>query len=299
MKHFSVLAQAKGVWRIGKFIRSTAKTIPLTAFIAVLLCGCATTTTSMTPVTPKPSIVIPGDQVDVHFTCRLRNGEIVASSYEEVGRDSSLPKSRVFIPRKMNTPIPIKAERNLPVPDKPGEGGLEGEILRQLSVAAVGREIGKKQAVEIRAERLPEQTKGEWVAKIARVRERPKEMRFTPEEYKAKTGNEPQLGRTFIHDPALPGKVEVVNEKEVIVRFAPQNGTEVMTPFGKGNVRELPDRYEIVIDAQPGSLVRTAALVGRIVDVDDREITIDYSDPFGGEPLLCDLLVESVKLAAQ
>jgi len=65
-------------------------------------------------------VIKPGEQADIHFTCRLPNGEIAASTYEEdVAVNSSLPKSPIFIPRKMNTPIPITAEKNAPVPEKP------------------------------------------------------------------------------------------------------------------------------------------------------------------------------------
>lgn len=168
-----------------------------------------------------------------------------------------------------------------------------------MSVALVGREVGKKQEVEISAKRYPEEQKDEWLLKMSRVRQRDKELRFTPEEYQAKTGRAAEVGRTFLLDPSLPGKVESVSEKEVVVRFSPGPGNEVTTPFGKGIIRERPERYEIVINAIPGRLVRTGAIVGRIVNVDDLEITVDYGHPFGGEVLRCELMIESVKSSNQ
>ncbi len=299
MDQSNLLVEAIRAWRERKFIRYAAKIIPIPAFIAIVLSGCAMTTTSTTPSTPKQSIVTLGDQADVHFTCRLKNGEVAISTYQDAAGDSSLPKSTIFLARDRNTPLTLTAGK--PPVEMQGvqEKGFEGEILSQLSKAIVGLPIGEKQTLELRTERLPERQKDEHLLKMARVRQRAKEMRFTPEEYKAKTGKEPQLGRAFVLDPALPGKIESVNEKEVIVRFSPEPGKEVTTPFGKGIVRELPDRYEIVIDARVGRMVRSGTLIGRIVDVNDREISIDYSHPFGGEPLLCDVLVESVKRGAQ
>ncbi len=44
-----------------------------------------------------------------------------------------------------------------------------------------------------------------------------------------------------------------------------------------------------------GALVLSGGLVGRITSVDDHFISIDYSYPFGGEALFCDILVESAK----
>ena len=93
----------------------------------------------------------------------------------------------------------------------------------------------------------------------------------------------------------MPGRVESVTDKEVIVRFSGENGKQVLTPLGKGTIKELPDRFEIVIDAKQGDLIRSGELIGRVLITDDRDITIDFGHPFGGESLKCDLLIKSVK----
>ena len=82
---------------------------------------------------------------------------------------------------------------------------------------------------------------------------------------------------------------------EASVQFTAHPGDKVATILGEGTIKELPDRYEIVIDAHPGDLVRAGRLIGRITAVDDQFITVDYSDPFGGEALSCNILVESIK----
>lgn len=71
----------------------------------------------------------------------------------------------------------------------------------------------------------------------------------------------------------------------------------VDTPFGKGAIRENEKNYEIVIDASVGSLVRTRGLVGRISEVRDGSIVVDYGHPFGGETLTCDIKVEPLPAA--
>jgi FKBP-type peptidyl-prolyl cis-trans isomerase 2 len=175
------------------------------------------------------------------------------------------------------------------------EKGFEGELIARLSQAIVGLPVGEKQTIEVKAENLPEQQKGVWLIKMARVRTRVKEMHFTPEEYESKTGNKPEVGRKFTFDPALPGRVESVTDKEVIVRFSGENGKEVSTPLGKGVIVERPDHYDIVVDAKPGSLIRSGELIGRVLTADDRDITIDFGNPFGGESLKCDVLIESAQ----
>jgi FKBP-type peptidyl-prolyl cis-trans isomerase 2 len=71
----------------------------------------------------------------------------------------------------------------------------------------------------------------------------------------------------------------------------------VQTPFGKGTVKESGNVYIIDIDAKVGALVRSGPMVGRIVEVGEGEtgtITIDYSHPFGGESLDCDITLEGI-----
>jgi FKBP-type peptidyl-prolyl cis-trans isomerase 2 len=244
-------------------------------------------------------VVKAGDEAAVHFTCRLPNGDIAASSYGSVAENSALKKSPVFWHRTVNTPIAIMAG-SPSVPDDAGvQRSLEDEILYRLAGAIVGLRTGEGKTVEVRSERRPEKNKDEYLLKAARVRQRMKEMSLSPEQYTARMGKTAEVGQPFVLDPAVPGKVASVTEKEVVIRFSAKAGEKVATPLGEGTVRELPDRYEIAIDAHPGALVRSGGYVGRILSVDDRLITIDYGHPFGGEALLCDVLVESAKAGAK
>lgn len=239
--------------------------------------------------------VKPGDRASVHFTCRLKGGEVAASSYPSVAGDPGLRRSAIFVARAADEPIPIVAGKPQPASDSGQERGLEGEIVYQLAGLIVGLPVGERQTREIASGRMQEKKKGDYLLQVARVRQRTKEMRLKPGDYQARTGNAAQVGQSFTLDPAVPGRVSSVTESEVVVRFFAKAGDKVPTPFGEGTVKELPDRYEIVIDARQGTLVRSGGFVGRIASVDDRFITIDYSNPFGGETLLCDVLVESVR----
>ncbi len=261
----------------------------LTVLMAVAISACAT----LPPTKSGP--VKPGDQADVHFTCRFKNGELVTSTYEGVPGDPSQPRSSIFVPRTTNTPLALTAGKKPVELQSTPVNGLEDEVVYHMTNAIVGMRTGDKKTLEIKADAVSSPNSGEYLIKMARVRYRPKEVKFTPEEYTAKSGKQPVPGDTYILDPALPGKVESVNDTEVVVHFAGKQGEQVDTPFGKGTVGETPDRYEIAIDARPGTLVRSGTMIGRIVNVDDRNITIDYGHPFGGEPLVCDVLIESVK----
>lgn len=256
---------------------------------------CAVLLLCRTPSWSEPYTVRPGDKANVHFTCRLKNGDVVASSYPSVASDPKLRKSVIFVPRPKDTPISMAAGEPDAISGRNEERGLEGEIIHRLSGAIVGLPVGELRTRAIQAGRLQGKKKGEYLLQVARVRQRVKEMQFSRDEYEMRVGKAAEVGQPFVIDPTVPGKVFSVTESEVVVRFFASAGDKVATPFGEGTVKELSDRYEIVLDAHPGTLVRSGGYVGSITSVDDRFITIDYSQPFGGEELLCDVLVESSK----
>jgi FKBP-type peptidyl-prolyl cis-trans isomerase 2 len=280
----------------GRTGRSVLKTIKIfiasAVAIPIFMAGAGAQTAGSLP---RDAVIASGDKADVRFTCRFKNGEVAISTYQDLAKDLSIQKSTIFLERDRDTPITLVAEKDPPKPDRPQTMGFESWLFYRLSPAVVGLERGKKTAVEIYAERLEEHQKGEHLIKMARVRLRQKEMRMAPDAYKARTGKTPEIDQSFVIDPAVPGKVTSVTEKEVVIRFSATPHTKVVTPFGEGTVKEYEDRYEIVINAQPGSLVRNGGIVGRIKNVDEQFITIDYGHPFGDETLLCDVFVEPTK----
>jgi FKBP-type peptidyl-prolyl cis-trans isomerase 2 len=240
---------------------------------------------------PEGNAIRPGDRVGVHFTCKFRNGDVAVSSYESVADDPGVRKSPVFVRRKSGEPVRLTARTPGGAGDTGEERGFEDEVLFRLSGAITGLKPGERQTREISAERRPENRPGDYFLRVARVRQRQKEMRLTPEDYKLRTGRAPEKGQPFTIDPAVPGKVSSVTEKEAVITFTAVPGSKVATAFGEATIKESANQYQIVIDAQAGNLVRNTGYVGRIVGVDENFISIDYGHPFGGDPLLCDIQV--------
>lgn len=271
--------------------KSLSITVTMAALI-VVLSGCAITGSS------PARVVKPGDQAVVSYTCRLKSGEIVATTYEQVAKDSSLPKSSILRPRKKYDPESLKAGGVTSGSRPQAARGFEQEVRARLAEAVVGMREGENRTLELFAGDVPGMRDDERIIRMARVRRRPRVMRMMKEEYTRRIGKAPEVSQKVVFDPAIPGEVTSVTETEVIVRFSAKPGAEVDTPFGRGVIREKQDRYEIVIDANVGTLVRSGPIVGRIVGVDERLITIDYGDPFGDEALVCDVMVESVAPAS-
>jgi FKBP-type peptidyl-prolyl cis-trans isomerase 2 len=246
------------------------------------------------PAAEKDAIK-PGDKVGIQFTCRFPSGEIAASTSTAVAADSSLRKSRVFMPRSKDDPLEVTAGQSVgakafPVP-------FLDEIASRISMSIPGMKLGETRTIEIRSELPADVPEKERFLQMARIRQRPKEIRMTRDEYKSRTRKDPEVGAEYVLDPAIPGKVASVSENEVLIRFSAQPGSVVETPFGKGTIRENGNQLEIVIDAVKGTPVLTGPIVGRISDVQEKMFTIDYGHPFAGEPLTCEVKTEKVSEA--
>lgn len=255
----------------------------------LLLHGCAT-------VQPPRQVRV-GEKVAVNFTCRFKEGLIAATTDPTVASDVGAAKSPVFLARKSKEKFTITAGTDPAVYGKPGERGFESEIVALVAEAIEGMKVGETRLVELKAFRNNTKESSDQTIRMARVRRRPKEIRMSLDQYEKRTASPPEVGKPYIIDPAVPGEVVSVKENEVVIRFQATPGTNVATPLGNGIVRESADQkyYEIVLDAHIGSLVRSGGMVGRIVDVEERMITIDYGHPFGGEKLTCNVTIESVE----
>lgn len=267
-------------------INRMKKAAPVIFLLWLVLAGCAG------PGTAR--LVQPGDAVDIRFLCRLQNGDVVAATDKAVGQDNTIPKSSIFLSKVEDGPVSVTA--GSPLPKMPGgkERAFEEEIVDRLAGIVVGMKVGETRQVDLTSEDLPERLPDDYIIRLARIRERPKEMRMPIDEYRSRTSKSPEAGQEFVFDPAVPGGVEAVTPEEVVIRFSARPGDIVQTPLGPGTIKESENFYQIVIDARKGALVRTVHLVGRIVSVDEQFITIDYRHPFGGEPLICDLAVEKI-----
>lgn len=233
-------------------------------------------------------VVQPGDQVGLHFDCRLSGGEMAASTHGGASNRET-PKSAIFVPQKDDSPMTVVAGIGLVEEGPKPFHSFEQEIGSRLALQAAGMRPGETRVVELSEAARPA-IGSQWLLSMARVRIRPKEILVPREDYLAGRGKEPVIGAEYTIDPLVPGRVTEVGEKEVTIRFTAEPGREVTTPFGKGVIRDAADHYEIDMDVRLGTLTRSGPLVGRIVKVDERNFVIDYNHPFGGEKLTCEML---------
>ena len=237
-----------------------------------------------------------GDRVEVELTCRMSSGAVAASTLPAEA-DQAVLKAPVFTPRSTSEPLVIAAGPGAGAPPAGRERSFEEDILERIGAEIVGKPSGQPLQLKLFAGNQPERTESDYVLSLARIRKRPAEVRMTVEAYRSRMGKAPEVGEGYTTDPALPGRVTSVQGDEVVITFSPKDGSRVSTPLGEAEVRRTAEGYELHIDARPGQLVRTGHLVGRIVQVTDDQILIDYRDPFGGETLECEVV--ATKSASQ
>ena len=274
--------------------------LPQMIVCLLTLAGCATQGTHQAMQTERAVAIAqekhaqPGDTASVRYLCRLRSGEVVAAT-DSVA--DSQRKSNLFRQRQETGPLSIVTVSTADVAQQSGpyvQRSLEEEISHQLALAIVGMKEGDTQKAEIKAEDVPSELAPQYIALLTRIRTRPKELKMTKGDYEHLAQRSPEVGQEYTYDPDFPGKVESVSEQEVTVRLFATPGAVIETPFGRGRIREEGQYYKMDIDAHKGALVRAGVMVGRISDVDDKVITVDFGNPFGGETLFCDVTVEKI-----
>lgn len=250
-------------------------------FVSSALSGCSAGT---------QAVVKDGAAVSVQLTCRMPDSKVLMTTDESIATSD---RSRLYLPRKESGPLHLTAGKA--VRDMGSRGDLDVELANGVARSLVGMSSGETKRIAITADPVPGPDGKPRLLPMARVRQRPREMKLSREDFTGRFGKKPEVGTVVILDPAIPGAVTGITDTEVVIKFKATPGTEVETPFGTGVISEGKDTYEIVIGVKEGAIVRTGPLLGRVISVTDRMFTVDYTRPFAGEELMCDIGVLEVE----
>ena len=273
-----------------------------------LIGGCATAPSLQDKEATRQGVRL-GEEVRIHYTCRLPSGDLVATNESEVAENPSVPKSRLFVPRGVYEPfvvlaggIPESVARQREVtPWLNKLKGLDAEIETRIAKGVVGLEPGERQEIEITSE-IPEGlTMQERTVEFSRKKKiRFNKFRLTLDEFAERFGgNEvPDVGRVIFPEAGAPLFVTVVAVDDDGVELQPSalDGGVVPGPVGPEVYHSKGDHlFERIPDVRPGDLVRAGPIAGRIVQMTDKKITVDHGHPFAGESFMCEVVAEPVK----
>lgn len=233
---------------------------------------------------------------EMHYTCRMRDGAVIVTTERSVAEQPFAKKAPVFIQKERYAPVRLSAidlanEEATPTRELKS---LEEVLIEKLSVLADPWAPDTVHTVTVVAEPQNSVPENERSIRLSRVKSAPKQTWYSKDLFEQVTGSVASLNAPADLEPMLNGKVASIEENQVLVTFSPRADQPIEGPFGPVTVQDLGDHYQIEIDTRKGHLVRVGPLVGRIAEVEPKMFRIDYSHPFGGETLTCDVRVTAV-----
>ena len=243
------------------------------------------------PAVESPRTIGAGDQVSVDFTCRLKDSKIVMTTDKELAEDVNELKADIFIPLKEYKPVVIPAGQEKRGPDYGKLKTIENEILEILRLDLVGMRENSTKKFRLTSGTVTDLTKEERFLKLSRIRRQPKFIKVSPDTFKKSYKKEPVQGEIIASEDfrGLSMKVNSITNDEVQIKIIMEEGMKVDLPLGTGTVHDAGDHYETELDIHTGQIIRSGAIVGRVVDIEGDMFTIDYANPFGYESLECDV----------
>ncbi len=262
----------------------------LCIMLAITLCsaGCA-------GLTRADRLVKAGDLLEVDYTCRLSDGGILDTTVENVALDDDRKKARVFEYSPQDyQPVLMRAGGAVAgVGQSARDRTFKGHIAARLSEKVEGLRVGQTQRVELQDALIPGLEGDNRYLTMARVWRYGKFETVTREEFEESFQKAPEIGTRVSWRGPFTARVDKVSEHFVGVQLEAAPGTEMPNPFGKGVIEDTGDRFEVRVQAEEGALVRSANMLGRIVEVGDELFKVDFGYHFGNEPLYCDVQVKA------
>jgi FKBP-type peptidyl-prolyl cis-trans isomerase 2 len=257
-----------------------------TAFFALAMWAPALGAATTTEVGPDKNKAL-------HYTCRLPNGDMVVTTESDAAQSPSAKKASIFMDKTRYEPVDLSriSPKEAGTSEKQELEFLEQVLVEKLAEEVKGWELDTARTLRVEAQAQEHLPLEERKIRLARVKTHPKKIRYARVDFTRMTAAEPAVDEPVILQPEIRGRVISVGEDEVVVTFTPAANRPAQGPFGPVTVSDQGDHYRIEIDAREGRLVRVGPMVGRIAQVEENFFEVDYSHPFGGETLVCDVTV--------
>ena len=253
--------------------------------------GCA----HLTEVHSVPvKTIVSGEKVFLEYTCRLDDGTLAVTTDPATGASEEEKKASIFLPMREPGPVMVSADdgriQSIDIQVSPAD--FEETVAAYLAKEVIGKQCGKWIRIEIQGELQKGITESERYLKVNR--HQLNDRRRWVDVGKA--------GEFLKKTPAVGDKIPMSGFPGVFFRITKIEKDRALTEVEfvegvttehiLGNMRMANvdlDKFDLVYDAEEGALVRSGSLVGRVIEVTEKEIILDYGKPFGGERLLCDV----------
>lgn len=253
--------------------------------LAVAICmsvltGCSTT---------QPGVISYGETVAFDYTCRTVDGAIVVTTQKETAFKEGANVSNAFVPLEKYTPAVVTVGAEVPQLSDQMPHPLIGEVSNRIAMQLEGLPYSRTRNVRVAAETIKNLPKHERILQFAKTMQRPKQRRIPKTQFIKNTGKEPEYGEVLFAESPVQWKVTAIGDDSVEIQYMAKDGMKVKLPYGEAVVKERNNHYDLEIDVQMGNLVRIGPYVGHISEVGDRLFIVDFSHPFGGQTLDCEV----------
>ena len=230
------------------------------------------------------------------FTCQLQNGDVVVTTDSKIANDASIKKAKVFIEKTEYQPINL-SDFGLMMKKSPKNDlkFLEETVVDQLNEKTKNWTLNEKGTIQLEAEANTSLPTNERMIQFVRTKTQSKTICYAKDVFPRITGAKVVEGATVRMNTGILGKVTAIGENEVTVEFKPESNQPIDGPYGPISVTDRGDHYSVEVDVRDGNLVRVGPAVGRISTVNDKNFLIDYSHPFGGQTLSCDVSITAIQ----
>lgn len=237
---------------------------------------------------PKPETIHSGDTVLLHYTCRTGDGRVATTTDQKIIENENARKARFFARSNVGGPVRVTAGQG----ERQQTGGdlrsFEGEVRSLLADRIVGRPLDETFDTLLDAETNARLDDDNRFLSIPSYRKVPRTRTIKRSDFVRGENHEPAVGQRLSREGFTDyAEVVSVDDETVTLKTLAVPDQRLETPWGPARIQIEGDAVHTVIEAEVGTVVRTGMFLGRIAAVDDRRITIDYADPFGGKTLQC------------
>jgi FKBP-type peptidyl-prolyl cis-trans isomerase 2 len=217
-----------------------------------------------------------GDTVYVNYIGRLTNGTIFDTSYEKTAREAG-----VYTITREYKPLEFTIGKNMVIP------GFED--------AVEGMTVGEEKTVRVPPKWAYGEPDPEKVIEVNRTQSFPRFLDISLERFIEESGEEPYVGLTYSVDLYEWNKTVVnLTNSTVTVRLDPWPNASAHTNFGLADVEVNEENVYITANPVEGMMVYTDAGPGRVLDVTEDSITMDFNHWLSGKTLIFDLKLEDI-----
>ena len=231
-----------------------------------------------------------GEVVAINYTCSAPGEGVFETTVPAVAEDNAIKKTRIFKPGGNLSPAVVIAGG-----DKKDVALNEIEFLHEairarLAKAIVGKIKGGSHKIELKAETPKGLEPTQRYLYFSRVEKVPRSKSVDKKNVQDRLGKEPQVGDVMrTGDGQVYAKITAVGEDKVTRTLSNDGGFKMKSEYGEATSSGDDETVWFKFESEVGRLVRTGNLVGQVVEINEKNIIADFSHPFGGRALECNV----------